>query len=264
MRLLDPMDKAIIQKLLDFGLSEKEARIYISLLELEVATAFEAAKHAGINRSSAYVVLESLKKKGLVAVSEDKKVSRYVASAPDILLQSASLEAKRHQDIKAGIESVIPELKALHKDTKMKPVVKVFEGKNGLISLFEESLNSKEKKIRIVSSVNKIYELLPEYIPNYIAKRTSKGIQMLGIHPWNEFAKQYMKMELPTIDKPAIIPLNKFKSPADLAIYDDKISYMTAEDGGFGVIIESKEMAEVMKNVFDLAYEEAKRLSKKK
>jgi hypothetical protein len=37
---------------------------------------------------------------------------------------------------------------------------------------------------------------------------------------------------------------------------------MTAEDGGFGVLIEDKNMADVMKSVFDLAYEEAKRLNK--
>jgi sugar-specific transcriptional regulator TrmB len=257
------MDKGIIQKLLDFGLSEKEARIYISLLELEVATAFETAKHAGINRSSAYVVLESLKKKGLVAVSEDKKVSRYVASAPDILLQSASLEAKRHQDIKAGIESVIPELKALHKDTKMKPVVKVFEGKNGLISLFEDSLYAKEREIRIVSSLEKIFALLPEYVPNYIQRRWKKRIKMFGIHPSKPALMQYEKMEKESDDEAIFIPEENYKMPADFAIYDNKIAYMTGDNGGFGVIIESTDMANAMKSIFDLAHKEAKRIAAK-
>ena len=47
----------------NFGLSEKEAKIYLALLELEAATVFETAKQSGINRSSAYVVLEALQKK---------------------------------------------------------------------------------------------------------------------------------------------------------------------------------------------------------
>lgn len=60
------MNEVLIRNLTEFGLSDKEARIYLALLELEIATAFDTAKHAGINRSSTYVVLESLKKKGLV------------------------------------------------------------------------------------------------------------------------------------------------------------------------------------------------------
>lgn len=38
---------------------------------------------------------------------------------------------------------------------------------------------------------------------------------------------------------------------------------MSLEKGGIAIIIESKEIADVMKSVFDLAYEEAKRLNKK-
>lgn len=257
------MNEIFYKQLTHYGLSEKEAKLYITLLELEIATVFEVAKHAGINRSSAYVVLEGLKKKGLVGISDDKKVRNYVAASPEILLQSAEASAKKHEEIKIGIESIIPELKALHKDTKHRPVVKVFEGKNGLINIFEDTLSSKEKKIRIVSAVEKIFSLLPDYFPNYVKRRLKKGIKMYGIHPYDSIAQHLVKMQVPGLDEPILIPKEKYKIPADFAIYDDKIGYMSPADGGFGVIIESKQMAGVMKNVFDMAYEEAKRLNKK-
>ena len=56
-----------------------------------------------------------------------------------------------------------------------------------------------------------------------------------------------------------LIPKNKYKSSADMAIYDNKIGYMSTRER-VAIIIESKEIADVMKNIFDLAHEEAKRL----
>lgn len=258
--ILPGMKDLFYKELVNFGLSEKEAKIYIALLEMEIATVFEVAKHAGINRSSAYVVLEGLKKKGLVGISEDKKVRHYIASTPEILLHSATAKAKKHEDIKTGIESIIPELKALHKDTKHKPIVKVFEGKEGIINSFEDTLFSKEKKIRVVSSVGKFSQLLVNYIPGYVQRRIKKGIRMYGIHPDTEFERYLQKID--KFDEAILIPEKNYRARADMAIYDDKIGYMTSENGGLSVSIEHKEMAEVMKSVFDLAYEEAKRLNK--
>jgi sugar-specific transcriptional regulator TrmB len=257
------MTNLLLKQLIDFGLSEKEGKIYLTLLELEAATVFEVAKQSGVNRSSAYVVLEALKKKGLVGISDDKKVSRYIAASPEALLYTAKSATKKQKDIKTGIESVLPELKALHKGTRGKPIVKIFEGQIGLINALEDSLISKEKFLRAVSSLEKVSKLLPpDYFFGYISRRTEKGIKMHGIHPANDIARKLVKASLHKLDTPLLIPEKKYTTPADLAIYDNKIGYLSSENGGFAVIIESKEMAEVMKSVFDLAWEEAKRLNK--
>lgn len=252
----------LVKQLIEFGLSEKEAKVYLALLELEVAAVSEVSKTANINRSSAYVVLESLKKKGLVGISEDKKVQRYVAVSPDLLLNEAENRARKTEEIKNKISDIVPELKALHKDTKQKPKVKVFEGKQGLINAFEDTLDNKEKIMRVCSSVENIFKkVLPDYFPNYMQRRIKLGIKMYSIHPDDEIAQKIIKM-IPKFDEPVLIPKEKYQFSADIAIYANKISYMSLEKGGLSIIIESKEIADVMKNVFDLAFKEAKRLSK--
>lgn len=253
-------NKVIIKQLIEFGLSDKEARIYLALIGLEIATVTQIAESSNINRSSAYVVLESLKKKGLVSMSEDKKVQNYVAISPDMLLLEAQNRAKNAEHMKDKISEIVPGLKALHKDTKQKPTVKVFEGKQGLISAFEESLNNKEKIMRVSSSVEKIFKILPDYFPDFIQRRIKMGIKMYGIHPDDETVKNIIKT-MPKFDEPILIPSKKYKSSADISIYDNKISYMSPEEE-LAIIIESKEMTDVMKSIFDLAFEEAKRLNK--
>src|SRR3989338_5448141 len=109
-------NNVLVKQLIEFGLSEKEAKIYLALLELEVATVTEVAETAGINRSSTYVVMEALKKKGLVSTSEDKKIQTYSAVSPEMLLEDAKNKAKRADAIKNNINDIVPELKALHKE----------------------------------------------------------------------------------------------------------------------------------------------------
>ncbi len=252
----------LTKTLIEFGLNEKEARIYVALLELEIAPVQEISRHTEINRSTIYVVLESLIKKGLVSISDDKDVRQYIATSPDILLHTAENMVDKQENILNKIEKILPELKALHKDTKQKPKVRVFEGKEGLISAFEETLKTKEKLMRVISATENLREIMGDYMPQYLQKRYQLNIKMHGIHPDNEFNRNLLRYNTKNLDKPILIPPDKYKISADLVIYDNKIAYASHDHGGIAISVESKEMADVMKSVFDLAWEEAKRLGK--
>lgn len=258
-------NKVIIKQLIEFGLSDKEAKVYLALLELEVATVTEISKTANIKRSSTYVVLESLKEKGLVSMSEDKKVQNYVAISPDMLLLEAQNRAKEAEDIKHKIKNIVPGLKALHKDTKERPMIKVYEGKPGVMNSISESLECEEKLIRTCSSfenwINEDSDFR-EFMSEYVKKRHTLGVKMYSIHPDTDIAKEFADIDYSQFDKTVLIPKAKYKFPAELAIWDNKIGYVSPDKKGFAMTIESEEIAEMMKNIFDLAFEEAKRLNK--
>jgi len=251
----------LVKNLTEYGLSDKEAKMYLALLGLEVGTVNEAAKVAGVNRSSAYVVLEALKEKGLVSVSGDKKIQHYVATSPEVLLYSAESRAQKQENIKDKIADIVPELKALHKDTKQKPKVQVFEGKQGLNYAFMDSLNIKEKLIRVSSSADG----LPGQMADYFRKRVENGIRIKGIHPITKVDRNFYKilrgLSLKS-DEAIFIPKEKYNFSANLAIYDNKIAYLSAKNGGGAIIIESEEISSLMKSLFDLAFAEVKRIGK--
>jgi len=60
------------------------------------------------------------------------------------------------------------------------------------------------------------------------------------------------------IDTYILVPKTKYKFPIDLAIWDDKIGFMSGQDEGIAVIIQNSILSEAMKNIFDLAWEQAK------
>jgi sugar-specific transcriptional regulator TrmB len=257
------MKSPLFKKLLDFGLSEKEAGIYLALLELEIATVNEVAKQSKINRSSAYVVLENLKKKGLVGISDDKKIRHYIAASPETLLHSAKASAKKQEDVKTGIESIIPELKALHKATKRRPVVKIYEGENGAKEVYEDLFTTNAKEIKIFADPSNIFKRLPDFMRTFDSERKRRGIKMYGINPASEeVINLYKYAQASQPSEMLLIPEDKFKLSSDIGIYEDKIAFVSPKDN-FGIIIECKDLADVLKSFFDLAWEEAKRLDKK-
>ena len=55
--------------------SDKEARVYLALLELGEAPVQHISEKAKVNRATTYVVLEALQKRGVVTtIEKDKKV----------------------------------------------------------------------------------------------------------------------------------------------------------------------------------------------
>lgn len=249
-----------IDELMKFGLSEKEACVYIALLELEVGTAQEIAKAAKINRSSCYVVLGSLEEKGLVSVSVGMPKKEYVVAPPEKLLRLAERAEQERASARLGIAAIMPDLKSLYSGTKQKPRVRVFEGKPGVITQVEDTLTTKEKLIRVYSSAQHMQDFFREYLPEYFEKRARLGIRMLGIHP-DDAASREMGKHQPKSDISVLIPPEKFGFTCDMAIYDNTVSYIFRQAES-GILIESAEIAEAMKSSFDLAFEGAKLISK--
>ena len=70
------------------GLDEKEAKIYVALLDLGSEKVHEIAKKAGVKRPTAYVILEQLYAKNFVIKTYHQRRAFYSAEKPDIILRS--------------------------------------------------------------------------------------------------------------------------------------------------------------------------------
>lgn len=126
----------ITKALQDLGLSEKEASIYIALLELGKANVTSIARLSKIKRPTSYVLLEELRKKNLVLKVPHVKNALFMAQDPDIFFQESLQKAK-------AAYNTLSELKAIQrKDNKVSTMY--FEGENGM----RDALFYKEKELQ--------------------------------------------------------------------------------------------------------------------
>ncbi|MCX6745118.1 MAG: hypothetical protein NTX82_06360, partial [Candidatus Parcubacteria bacterium] len=121
----------LVKQLQQIGLTEKEAKVYVGVLELGEATAQEVAQKTGLNRATIYVTLESLLEQHLVNRVDKQKKTLFCIEHP---LQILDLLQKEKHDVEIRInlaKELMPELEMLEKVTGESAKVRFFEGKEG-------------------------------------------------------------------------------------------------------------------------------------
>lgn len=244
------------EKLLDFGLSEKEAKVYISLLELGTSLVTDVAKKAGINRSTAYVVLESLAKHGLVSITERKNIRLYTPAPPERLVQNLEERSRRAIELVGIAKSLLPELKSFFSGSGPKPKIQFFEGTEGIKSAYEDTLTSSEE-IRAFASIESMHSTLPGFFPDYYHRRAAKGIPIKAIFPDTPEARERVSKNSEEKRDARLVPADSFSFTPEINVYDNKIIFMSLKER-FALVIESEELADALKKVFELAWAGAK------
>lgn len=160
----------VIKALISLGLSEKEAKIYLTLYKVGQATAYEIAKEAGMKRPTVYVLIEELRKKGLALVVPHKKNQIYIARDPHEFISEH--QDKMHKNTRELLTS-LPKMSHPVEGTKMV----IFKGQGSLTQGLSYGLNRvKEKCIyAFYAGIGKDMIVRDEYFEH------SENIYRLGI-----------------------------------------------------------------------------------
>lgn len=246
----------IWQILTQIGLEEKEAKVYLSLLELGSQPVSTIAKKAGIPRTTAYEILDRLMQKGLINRFEKAKVTYFTAQEPQALFRYLSSKRTDIESQEKFLEGEISKLYEIDSKTSIKPRVAFFEGLEGIKAVYEDTLTA-DGEILAFNNINAYPEGLSEYIWNkYMPSRAEKKIlkKVLGTKHNNKSAKQNKK-EYRIIK---VIP-NQFKIDIEINIYNNKIAFISYSNKQFiAAIIENGLIAESMKSIHRLIWSTVK------
>jgi sugar-specific transcriptional regulator TrmB len=250
--------KDVLEEVLEsLNLSSKEASVYVALLRLGRGTVTHICRSANINRTSGYDVLGSLVSLGLARISGKEPKQEYVAESPDTLLE---LMKKRVEEARVRLEKVeknLPRLKSMHR-MEDRPQIKFYEGTDGLRQVYEDTLTSHES-IRAFATVDDMHRGLPNYFPDYYKRRTERNIAIRAIVPKTEAGVERASHDVEEKREIAFVPAETYYFSPEINIYDNKIMIASWREK-LGIIIESTEIADAMKKVYELAWVQAKRL----
>jgi len=240
-----------------FGFSEKETVVYVALLELGSGTVTQISRKAGINRTTGYDILSSLANKGLISISGKEPKSEFSAEPPQAITAYLKRVAEQTVEQIKKSEELIPELNLIH--TKQnRPKIKFYEGQEGLKHVYEDTLTSTEA-IRAYANADEMHKGLPNYFPEYYKRRAGKNISIRAIVPQTPTSEERGRHDAEEKREIAFVPPEKYSFLPEINIYDNKIMIASWREK-LGVIIESAEIADAMKKIYELAWAEAKRL----
>lgn len=249
----------MIQKILEeLGFSQKEVSIYLAMIQLDQATATSISKEVDINRTTIYDVLDDLMARGVVSKVKKSGKSYFYALPPDKLIDYLERERseynKKVDSQKQKIESIMPDLLSLQNlQSKNKPKVRFFEGEKGMREAYEDSLTA-DGSIRAYANIEEMHKALPEFFPEYYKRRAKAGIHIQGIFPQSKYSTERVKKNKEEMRTSKFLPDEKMNFSPEINIYNNKILIVSWRET-MAIIIESKELADFHKLIYDLLWE---------
>ncbi|HEX8974526.1 MAG TPA: helix-turn-helix domain-containing protein [Patescibacteria group bacterium] len=236
----------IINKLIDAGLEEKEARVYAAILELGEATIAQITQKSAIKRSTVYEMLELLKKKGLISQTKKKKRPYFLAENPKKLLD-------RLEERKKSLQQAMPEILSLMNLLDNKPKIRYFEGLAGVKEVFEDTLEHSDEEILTWFPYPYINLGEDYFWGHYLKERLEKRIFARAIIPDNEANRRFaQEMKEKAITKTRFVKDHAFSGfDLEIKIYGKSKLGIISYQEDLGIIIESKKIYDGLKAIFE-------------
>lgn len=241
--------------LIEIGLNEKEAKVYLASLELGQSTVQDIAKKAAVNRATTYFVIEGLMKSGLMSSFHKGKKQYFIAADPDRLVEVLEQEKDILEKRKENLKKLLPQLQSINNKQSNRPVVKYYEGKEGILSMVNEVTVPGKEVVRMAYNKDAVIKTFSEeQRKKWTEHRVKNNIITKVIYTFKNGV-----LESNADGTRRKVPFEKFPITCDIAVYDDKIRLASFGDRMVGVVIEDKELAASFRAVLDLAWEAAEK-----
>lgn len=244
------MNNDLQKELLSAGLSENESAIYLAALELGETTVSRLARKAEIKRTTAYLIIDSLKEKGLISSLKKESASVFFAEDPRKLHEV--LEERKHK-----IDKIMPQLLAFTNLIDRKPEIRFYEGKEGVNEVLKDMLKYSNSEVVGWISEDYVKYFTEDFFINYfIPTRVKKKISVRSISPETPLMRNIVeKTAASSIRKVKFIKSDKFNVSIEINIYGkNKISLLSCEEE-IGLIIESQKIHGSLKSIFETTWD---------
>ncbi|MCA9352457.1 hypothetical protein KC866_03675 [Patescibacteria group bacterium] len=240
------MDK-LKKALEEFGLSEKEAMVYLTGLKYDSFTIMQIAKETGIKRPTCYMVAEELRKKGLFFEIPRSKKSLYAVEHPRVILND--YQTKLHY-----MENVIPELEKIIQTRAEKPHFRLFKGVKGMRRIFEDMIKKKNEHLySIVSTQGMLDAVGDEFMQSWVKKRIKQKVFSDSIRVANDEREDELYVsEKKHLRSITYIDDPELHLPYNIHMYGQNTAFISDTDDMKGFIITSQAFQDTMMSIYNL------------
>lgn len=237
----------MLKQLMDtFYFNEKEAKVYLANLELGRSRVSLIAKKAGLNRITTYDILKKLIGLGIASSAFYNGVKTFQVIEPELLLEKMESRMKLAKQI-------LPQLLLASRMSKVRPDFQFFEGAEGIRTIYEDTLNCREKIIYNIANPKNLLEVVSEQFFNqYVKKRVRRKIKVMVLMPDSSENKKYKKETKNTMREVRFFAKEN-NIPNEILMYDNKLALLSFSSN-IGVIVEDTEIVESMKSLWKMLW----------
>jgi predicted DNA-binding transcriptional regulator len=248
------MDRDLIKLLEAAGFTEKEASVYLALLELGKGTVTDVSRLTGLKRSIIYVIVEGLIKRGYANEVPDVKINMYRATDPSVILVQLKGVAKNFSEM-------LPMFRTLGNRGKTRPKITYHETKEGILKMWD-GMSGNGDAFYIYSSVRS-EQYFPNITKRWLREYDWKAHPIGNRHLIPNDSEEFASASDFLAAGERVRCLDELKSiNMDFTLFGKGIAITSFEENPFIVVIESEELVRSIRPLFEIAWAKGKEIGK--
>lgn len=251
------MDKLIEDTLKLLGLNDKEIKFFKTCFKLGNPTVNEVIKEARLERSTGYLIVQELIDKDLIEENYRGYKKRLIAAEPKKLLGILSAKGRTLGRQEIELKEKLPDLQAIYKTSNIRPNVRVFDGVNGLLEVWQDILTSQSKILLWTNQETEKQFFTSFQHQKFIEERIKKNIQIDVLAINNQKGSDLAKDDKTSLRQTKLLPKDTTFS-AETYIYDNKVAILDYKKDIIGIIIESEPIYNSQKAIFEMSWNSLK------
>lgn len=247
----------IEESLRSLGLNDKEGSVYVALLSLGQTTAYAVAEKSGLKRPTVYVVLEDLRKKGLVLKIPHAKKQVFTAKSPEEFFSEA-------EDRLRLAKSALPELLAIAEKPEKNFRTLYFEGEKNVKEVLS-NINKRMQGKEILGFYAREPEEMPQEMREFFHEWNEEGkrlgVTLRGVTPddpslqWYKEREEYFGAKMKYMD-PKI-----YLSDCSIEIGDNFVQIFSLRHMQV-ILLENPDIVHTMRQIFEIVWKSTEEKAK--
>lgn len=235
-----------LEKLLtEIGLTEKESRVYLASLALGSAPVMNIAAKAGVNRTTAYSVLESLQSMGLMSVETRGFKKLHAPENPERL--ELILENR-----KKSLHKLLPDLAALYNLKGKESVISYRQGEEGVKTVYCDLLDNVafQDHYFVIGNTDLLLEIDRKFFEQFFEKRAKLYKDIRLFLRETPLVQKYQSLESKYNFKIKTLPRH-LSLKAVMVITSQQVVITQLEAPYETLVIQNRSVVDLLSEVFD-------------
>ncbi len=239
-----------VEALTNLGLSEKEAKVYLALLELGQASAYKVSQKSGIKKPTTYVLLDELRQKELVVKAPGERTQMFIARSPEEFFANTKYRVNTATEM-------LPEILSLmHKQNKVRTMY--FEGLSGLKQAlwYKMKENAGKELIGFYAFAPNVSKETYDLTWKWAEHMNKLNITMRGFVPKHEGLADYRKADKKFHREMRVLPYEIYSSETSIDVIGNLVRIIDlSKDSLQVVIIENIRTAKMIRQIFEMMWQ---------
>lgn len=250
------MDQIIHTFLQSQEFNDTDIKVYLDISKHSQSFASSIAARTEIDRTTVYSSIKRLLKKGVIIQTKVNDVTAYTAISPEIFSDKLDIEIQELQARKKAAQLFSTEMGKLNKHSFLKPKIRIFEGAEAILSLYESTLAPSTTQKAFVNLTH-LPAPLKEYLKtHFIKSKIKKKVFSQVIIAEGAKSEKYTALDRHSNRQTKVVKNHPFELHAEIILFNKKeIAIIDFHQQIYGIVIESETLYKSIETVFDYIWD---------